>query len=240
SLLVFGTEAGTKELERVVGLLDKPLRQVEVEGQFVQISAEDVKTLPIDFGTEQSPASVGVVRGNFQAQLSQLVAQKKAKVIMAPRVTTINNLTASLGTSTSRPAVIGVKGEDGAFRPLFDSTSQNKNSRLLLGTSFQFTVTPTINADDTVTLFVTPSQTLQLINSQNKDEPLWSQQLNGARIIANVRDTDTLAVTGLTSRLFSELEIDPKAPVYNVVLFVTPRIIRRAGVDDVKPVALQR
>lgn len=245
-LLVLATDAGLKELEKMVDFLDQSMRQVEVETQFVQISAEDMKNLPFDFGTEKGSIAVG--RGSrtnrklqtFQTALAQLIAQNKAKIIAAPRVTTLNNLTASLGTSLPQPAVIGIKDENGTFRPLFDAATQPETPRVSIGMSFRFTVTPTINADDTVTLVMAPMRTLQLTTSQNNNEPLLLQKLDGVVTIANVFDGDTIAVTGLTSRLFAKVEDDPNAPASNVVLFVTPRIVRRAGVDDVQPVALRR
>ncbi len=248
ALLVFGTDAGVKELQDLVNFLDQPLRQVEVEGQFVQISAEDVENLPLDFKTGKNPPgpavaksaiAVGQVRGNFSTLLTQLVAQNKAKIIMAPRVTTHNNFAASLGTSSSQPAVIGMKGEDGTFRPLFDAVTQPENARIGIGMSFRFTVTPSINADDTLTLLIAPMRTLQLTTSQKNNEPLLLQKLDGVLSIANVRDGDTIALTGLTTRLFAKVEDDPNAPASNVVLFVTARIVRRAG-EEAQPVALQR
>src|SRR4028118_1911209 len=49
ALLVYGTEEGLRELEALIAFLDRPLRQVEIEAQFVQVNTQDVNQFGITF-----------------------------------------------------------------------------------------------------------------------------------------------------------------------------------------------
>src|SRR5262249_29947196 len=113
ALLVRATAAGHDELTRIIGLLDRVLRQVEIEAQFVRVSTTDSRAFGIDFNTINGPFTspnngfasggtfvMGYVRNNFQAVLRTLLDKKRAKVVNSPRIIAINNLTASLQSQT--------------------------------------------------------------------------------------------------------------------------------------------
>lgn len=55
-LLVWGTEEGMQQLRSTLAFLDRPLRRVEIEAQFVRVAPEDIAAFGIDFAT---------ARGNF-------------------------------------------------------------------------------------------------------------------------------------------------------------------------------
>lgn len=261
ALLVFGTDEGVRELTETIAFLDKPLRQVEIEAQFVTVSTSDSRAFGIDFSTSQgnfnangngfapsAPSNngsfqLGFVRGNFQATLSALLAQSRAKVITAPRVTAINNLTASLQSSTVTTVVL-------------TSVSQNINGNLatqqtpvFISTNIGLTVTPTINNDDTITVLMQPELSTQTPTSGLF--PDINQQT--LETIANVRDGDTIALGGLKAKTVTRS--GDKVPVLSdipilgslfksrraidqesdLIIFLTARIIRRAGDEDAVP-----
>lgn len=245
ALLVFGTEAGIAELQKTIAFLDQPLRQIEIEAQFVQIGDEDARTLGVDFGTRENAAApsaarqglqIGFLRGNFQEKLSQLVAQNKAKIRTQPRVTALNNLAASLRSFSARPAIVGFKNEAGQTEEIFGSSAQKDDSPLSIGTEFRFSVTPTINNDETVTLLLSPSTVLK-IGSDNQKQEIVLRELSGFLTIVNVRDGDTVALAGLDSRFFATLKDDDKTPIAPLLVLVTARIVRHAG-EEIRPVAL--
>lgn len=212
-LLVFGTPEGVAKLQETVAFLDRPLRQVEIETQFVSVKAENLAAFGIDFTTARgnntntagmppkvgSPGGVqvGFVRGNFQAALSQLQADNKIRVISAPRVTAINSFPASIESAISSPVVIGTQDEQGHFQPFYGQTEEGQvTPPLMARTSLHLEVTPTINNDDTVTVALCIDRRLQLSSGGPTREPTTLQTLNGLVTIANIRDGETIALAG--------------------------------------------
>ena len=262
ALLVRGTEEGLAELEELIAFLDQPLRQVEIEAQFIDVSTDALKDFGIDFssfngpftasGSGLAPApspatagsfTLGYVRNNFQATLTALVRNNRAKVVNAPRVTAINNLTAELTVDTSTPVVLtdsigGIGGQVGQSQQLFYIT-----------TSIGLTVTPTINNDDTITVLMQPQVELQSPPPPGVSAPSTSSQ--SVRTVANVRDGDTIALGGLRTKtitvskrripIFSHIPFIGKLfqrstdieAERELIIFLTARIVRRA--DDVVP-----
>ena len=215
-LSVGGSDEDFQRLQELVDVLDQPLRQVEIEAQFIEVSPEDARQFGIDFSTKDADGAqaetedapkqtramprIGFVRNNFTARLNALIAANRAKIITAPRVTAINNLSASLGAEER-----------------FSVLSKDKRSLTFLSRGANLEVTPTINGDDTVTL---------LITSSGKGE---TAKVPGVTIIANVRDGDTFALGGLSPLFAGAGNSTPP----NMLVFVTARIIRRAG--DINP-----
>ena len=258
-LVAGGSDEDLRSLQEIVDVLDQPLRQVEIEAQFIDLNTNDARAFGIDFSTSrgnidaattnfasapvQGAFQIGFVRGNFQARLNALVANNRAKIINAPRVTAINNLTASLRSTTRRPIIL-------------TSVSQNiggqqaQNQQLLfVSTTVGLTVTPTINNDDTITVLMQPEVSSQgPANSGLQDITQRSLQT-----IANVRDGDTIVLGGLKS--FNSTRQNFKVPLLGdlpiigrlfqsrtdndveqeLIVFLTARILRRAGDDTVVP-----
>lgn len=233
-LLVSGTPAGVAEIKKMVAFFDKPLRHVEVQAQFVTVQPQKLGEFGIQFGDsnavpngDTSRMQLGFVRSNFQATLSKLVAQNQAKIITAPRVTAINNLTANLDSFSPLPGTLGLKDEAGKFTSLGSS----------IGTHLHLGVTPTINNDDTVTILMSTAITLQLSGDTGKN--FISAPDPGVESIINARDGDTIALVGYKPRFLPAPNSEPQTSVPNLVIFVTTRIVRRAE-NDAKTVALTR
>jgi type II secretory pathway component GspD/PulD (secretin) len=261
ALLVYGTEAGVRALENIVQFLDKPLRQVEIEAQFVSVNSNNTDEFGINFTSQNGPFTVaatpastinarggtfslGFVRNNFQATLNSLVSRGRAKVVTAPRVTAINNLTASLQSSTSTPIVTtstqaGIGGQVGQ--------QQNVN---FITTSIGLTVTPTINNDDTITVVMQPQvSTQQAI--PGSIAPRIVQQI--VQTVANVKDGDTIVLGGLRdkqiARTSSGVPLLSQIPLLgalfrsrsdimadnDLIVFLTARIKRRLDEDAPVP-----
>jgi general secretion pathway protein D len=180
------------------------------------------------------------VRGNFQATLAAEVTANRAKIVSAPRVTAINNLTAEIASQTSRPVVltdtqIGIGGQVGIQQRL-----------IFINTSVALTVTPTINNDDTVTVLMQPQFQTQ---DQGTDATLGAGQIssNIVRTVANVRDGQTIALGGLRVKnstvggskipLLSDIPLigglfRSRTRLENdddLIIFLTARIVRRQG-----------
>ena len=246
-------EEGLRRLLDIINILDRPLRQVEIEAQFVQVTSGKVSNFGIDFTTSQGNfsannsgfatdgnISVGFVRGNFQATLAAELSANRAKIVSAPRVTAINNLTASIVSQTSRPVVltntaVGIGGQVGVEQDL-----------IFIDTQVSLTVTPTINNDDTVTVLMQPQFESQGVGTA-ATLGVGVVSSNQVDTVANVRDGDTIALGGLRVKnsqvsgskipLLSEIPLigglfrsrNASAVDDDLIIFLTARIIRRVG-----------
>ncbi|PQV63404.1 type II and III secretion system protein [Abditibacterium utsteinense] len=252
TLLVFGTEAGVAELERIVALLDKPLRQIEIECRFIDIDPKDAKQLgfsPPANSKERYAAVPLMPNVNWNSTLNGMLADGKAKIISAPRVTAFNNLTAALSMSTSTPVFVDIKtrGE----KPEKSVNLSGENGQLVWTTTQNtFTVIPTINSDESITLQLAPARILKVsqaflepTTAKNKvpteQEVIPPRVLEGALIKTTVQDGQTIALTGFTSQFYTDFLETGAKPSSNILLLVTTRIIRRDG-DDVQTVAFKR
>lgn len=221
ALLVFGTAKGVKELVTLIQLLDKPLRQVEIEAQFIRLDSKDLNAVFGDTPPVAIPekAQVRFVRSQdgFAKALDTLIKNQNAKVLSAPRVLAINNLTADISQTALTPVQLQVGNEGAKGVDLPEGTTLN------LETSRSLSVTPTINNDNTITVVAHITEGVQLKSSANAQDVLVLQKTgDGLETIANMRDGETIAV-----------EISPKAgaatPAQRTVVFLTTRIVRRAG-----------
>mgnify|MGYP002778714410 CR=1 FL=1 len=252
-LVAGGTDEDIDRLREIIAILDRPLRQVEIEAQFVRVSTAVAKNFGIDFSSSRGNIDfntngfsrpgggieVGFVRGNFRATLTALSNDNKVKVVTAPRVTAINNLTATIQSTTSTPLIL-----NSSLSGIGGQVGQQQNL-IYITTSVGLNVTPTINGDDTITVLMQPQFQEQNV-VPDIDAPAISSQV--VQTIANVKDGDTIALGGLRTksitnsrsrvpllgdipligRLFeSRAQIDNDA---ELIIFLTARIVRRA--DD--------
>ena len=221
TLLVFGTPEGAERLRATIAFLDRPLRQVEIEAQFVQVNTTDLGVFGLDAKTEsktpQPNRMTGFVRGNFSARLAALVNAGKAKILSSPRVTAINNLTASLSQSTRTPVEIGVRDTTGILRPFEDANSL-EGAPLFVRSEMKLEVTPTINNDDTVTLLMDSGITRNLMTNESIAAPDIKKD-SSLKTVVNIRDGETIALGGVAS---------PQTNM-TIVMLVTARIVRRVG-----------
>jgi type II secretory pathway component GspD/PulD (secretin) len=279
ALLVYGTADGVSQLRQIIDFLDRPIRQVEIEAQFVDVGTTDAKAFGLSISTNNSGSSdnnsissnFGTVPsgeggtsltakfGSYQATLKALLTNKKARIVNSPRVTTLNNLTATLFSATSTPIVLssstsGIGGQVGSQQNAF-----------FLTTSIGLVVTPTINNDDTITVFLTPQvqvqtpvQTTSTGGSSNNNSgnqstassiPSFTSQY--LTTVATVKDGDTIVLGGLRTKNVSYTEnavpILSKLPIIGglfkskqkndddreLVIFLTARILHRT--DDLTP-----
>ena len=260
AILVTGTAAGIEELQSTIDFLDQPLKQVEIEAQFVSVTTSDSRAFGINFTAargnfsvnnlnfEPAPGAgaggfqIGFVRNNFQATLTALLNSNRAKVLTAPRVTAINNLTASLQSSRSQPIIISTVSQS------IGGQQAQGQQPIYITTNIGLTVTPTINGDGTITVLMQPQLQSQQPSGLSIPIPVITSQT--VNTIANVRDGETIALGGLKTKeisvggskipLLSDIPFigslfksrsanDSEA---ELIIFVTARIIHRAGDDN--------
>ena len=249
-----GNDEAVRQLQELIDVLDQPLRQVEIEAQFVELQSQDARTLGIDFSTSrgnfdaattgfasapvQGAFQIGFVRNNFSARLNALIADNRAKVITAPRVTAINNLTANLTSQERRTLILTSVAQN------IGGGQQAAQQLLFIDTQTGLTVTPTINGDDTITVLMRPQ-----VSTQDGTSGLGTITTRSLTTIANVRDGDTIALGGL--KVVRNTTQNYKVPLLGdipllgalfrsktiteneseLIIFLSARIIRRAGDD---------
>ena len=245
ALMVVATDAGFAELQKQIEFFDKPLQHVEIEAQFVEVSTADSRAFGINFvqsnadaktanpnpepAPETSGFQLGFVRNNFQATLTTLLNTNRAKVLTAPRVTAINNLTARFPTTPIRFTPLGVKNADGKFEDLGAFVEKN-GANFGVGIGTKFLVTPTINGDGTITVLLDFARVMQF---SNVGQMLSEQKLDGSMTVANVRDGETIALGGLKPSFLAVTQT-PLFKIRNrtaneLLIFVTARIVHRAA-----------
>ena len=118
ALLVRGTKEGVEKIKPLIEMLDQPNQFVEIEAQFIDISADNLKDFGIDFQPipvplvinpelapkskiEKSEFAAGLVRHDFQKTLTAVLRNNRAKVVNAPRVTAFNTFPAMLSAEVS-------------------------------------------------------------------------------------------------------------------------------------------
>lgn len=261
ALLIRGTAAAVEELQQLIELVDQPLKQVEIEAQFVTLTNSNAKSLGINFtasatpftldastGTTGGNFNIGFVGTNFQATLNSLVSRARAKIVTAPRVVAINNLPASIVSQTRTVVLL----------PQSIVNAGNNNSivttttiPIAVNTSIGIQVAPTINGDGTITVLMQPQVQQQGTPTASNPFPtVSSQQIN---TIAIVRDGDTIALGGLRNksvqntkqklpflgnipiigRLFQSLDKSDRDE--DLIVFLTARIVRRLDDSEAVP-----
>lgn len=230
---VQGSEAGVQLLKEKIALLDTPLRQVEVEAQCIAISDADAKTLGITFAKAEGAVETGLAGPDIQAQIAALIAQNRAKLITAPRVTAIFGQTATLKQTSVTAVALSIKNEgEKGFKVRQFTKADSPKDEYVVGvfTTIGLVVTPTFNADGTLSLQMGPMRTLgfsgletgQDMKSMTNAESITLRGLDGMPTQPlTLKDQQTVAFRGLNW-----------GGNLNVLVLVTPRIIRRAD-DDI-------
>ncbi len=215
-LLVRGTDEGIDRIREIIGFLDRPVPQVEIEAQFVSVNSTASKLFALSFTSRNtannntvtssidptsgstsvttlgtSQVNVGVTRGNVQAVLQAAETAGVARTLQAPRVTTFNNLTAQLtsNSSTSVPIVNTTVITNVNGNP----TQSTSTSFLTVFSGTTLTVIPTINRDGTITISLQP----QVYTSGVTTGLVTTSSLQQINTSANIKDGDTLAIGGL-------------------------------------------
>lgn len=164
-LLVLGTPESVRKLKMIVEFLDRPVRNAEIKAQFVEVDAAEIAGLGIVEETDSKVKTMSLDGKNtvtygqtFRDKLRALVENKRAAVIQSAQITATNNFTSEVSWNTYPT---------------------------LASTKLQFT--PTIQNDDTVTLYIS----LPIKESTPLPEKMPSFYLS---TIANVKNADVIVL----------------------------------------------
>ncbi len=259
TLLVIGTPQAIQTIREILAAIDVPPDQVEIESQFVEVSGSLQDIYGIDWsvaGREvtvvtgltvpEGTINIGFIRGNLSATIGALLTKSRGKVIQAPRAFTINGLPVIFNSQIERPVIIQETFTDGLI-------TRTTTTVEIFPVSIALIAVPFINADNTVTVFITPivediAEFVQ--NPAGGTIPVISSVFTQA--LVRVRDGESFAIGGLlrtrNSQARREVPLLARLPFIgslfktkahdidekNLVIFVTPRIVRAAEIAPVE------
>jgi len=260
ALMIHGTEEGINKLIELLKLVDRKPQQIIVELQQVAVSKNYDKQFGIDWfyiagSMQMTPQNFDTGASfivsyqppgtrNFAATLTWLLESGRGRIVRAIRVATMNLLPAYNTVSVQIPWVTvgGISGDP------FRGTNIQTLSVSTISVDTSLSITPRINGDGTITMYVPFSDssvtgTVQVpTENGNIDYPIVTTQ--NLVTAVNVRDGETFVVGGSISKDMTESE--RKVPllgdmpiigqlftrkVYSeqdaeTLIFITPRIIK--------------
>ncbi len=248
-LIVHGTQEAIDVFREILAFFDKPAKQVEIEAKFVEVKIEEGQPSALDwfvangsldlnptFAPGQGISMARFRRGRFESELRRLLDEGRAEVVNAPRVTTGNNVPATVSFTREIPWVWATISYDEHG----NRTEERHEETVSLRDSLK--VTPCILEDNSIILDLEVKIQERLgteIGPDGEVVPVVSTRSAYTRV--RVADGDTIVIGGLTRT--TEV-VDPKQVVppeetapteeserpemrqTELLLFVTPRIIR--------------
>jgi type IV pilus assembly protein PilQ len=183
-------------------------------------------------GPTNAAIEFGIVKAGeiLDVSLAALVTQSKAKILSAPKVVTLN------GESARIQAV-----QDIRFRTSTVSNGVVTSDFKTVSAGIILTVTPTINAEDRVTLKINPESSFPTADSTEAGPIIRTRT---AQTTVVIKDGDTLVIGGLIddqdSKGVSKVPLLGDIPIIGaffrstlasktrneLLIFVTPRIVR--------------
>ena len=255
SLLVEATPDGFNRIRDIIKNLDIAPRQVQIKVEFVTASITDVNSFGINFSLIPYPGvqvsnnqggqalltsvpytNITYNTGNLVSEFFNSLVRTRGKVVQAPLITTTNNVPATIQIQTLIPFVTTTNVVGGSGNVVSNS-QQN-----FLPINTNLTVSPRINADDTVTLQLQPqiSDIAGAPAIAGGPPPTTTQALQTLR---TVRSGDTMVLGGFVrksdTKSQSRIPILADLPVIGnlfrnrvinesdneLLIFVTPTII---------------
>ena len=249
SLLVQGTEEAISGLEKIISEFDRAPKQVEIKVEFVTTASTVGTGLGYDvqfqrgtflfnssFADATSPFFLAYSTGNLAFRLRALLDETHGHSVQAPTIRTMNN----------QPADIQAQTTTNLFLTSIQTTP---NGNITTSTVVPYrattglSVTPRINNDGTITMFLAPSVSDfgQIRHGPTGDVPdIDSQTIS---VVARVRNGETIALGGLNKKndlsSFRRYPILSELPIVGqffkqrttsrndteLIIFVTPTII---------------
>lgn len=254
SIVVRGTsEDDIAELQRYISLFDTPPQQVEIKVEFVTTTEDLTKSIGYDFLYQRGalftgnrpgsfarsgdPVFLNYATGNITTRLRTQLSEGRGKVVSAPTVRTLNNQPASVTNSITTYIFINQI-------TISNGTVVTTTNPIALQAFSQLAVAPRINADGTVTVYLSPQiSSFVGFSTGPNGEQIPNQVSQALNLVARVRDGETIVLGGLTTKnenynvgripILGDLPIIGQFFRSNVrtkanselLIFVTPRVI---------------
>jgi len=195
-LMIYGTESGIRELRSIVEILDRPVQLIELTARYIEVERGSSKgvyeALGINYSMSNGPFAKsdktpdGTFSVGFIGDVSKLEDALQ------------RGLVRQLGSTQSV-----IPNNLPASSTLLTISASNSPNTFPLPLSIETHVTPTVNADDTITLMLSPKLRIE------RDQGGFSEQ--SIQSVVNIRDGDTVALGGLRGAGGSDLILVFKA-----------------------------
>ena len=253
SLIVRGTDEAIRQLEQLVAQFDNAPKQVIVKVEFITTSTSIDRALGIDwfyqrgsmfagsrpgtFARAADPIFLNYATGNISTRLRTLLTEGWGRTVTSPLVRTLNNQTATIFNSATTTIFINTV-TSGLGGIIITPTPVT-----LTATTF-LSVTPRINGDQTITVFLSPQlQGFGQLKRGPDGQEIPDVLTQSISVVARVKSGETIALGGLTNKvdnysqsripILSDLPIigqlfkgrDTNKTSSELIVFVTPTIV---------------
>jgi general secretion pathway protein D len=251
TLIVQGDPADIDELKALIRLLDVAPKQVEIRAEFVTVNMQDIDNFGIQWqfspannlDISMAPAAgnsptlaVQYASGNAVASLRAAYVKQTNNVLQAPIISTSNNVPASVFVTDQawiNQSVV-IPGQLGGQPTI-------ANNPIPIISSNQFLVTPHINGDGTISMFLQPQ--LQSFTTAIVAGTPPRQTTQGVSTFRRIKSGETMMLGGFVTKqedggeirmpLLGSLPIigglftqkSKTVTGVETLIFVTPRII---------------
>jgi general secretion pathway protein D len=209
SLLVRGTEEAINQLQTYISTFDVAPKQVIVKVEYITTTANLQKALgyeflyqratvlagstPGVFADQSLPVFFNYASGNIVSRLRTKLLMGDGKVVNSPILRTLNNQPAQLTINTSEyvdiPQTIISNGT---------AITQPNITQINIPTFLS--ITPRINDDNTVTMYLQPQISTIVGVSQTSAGALPNVVQQFMSVVARVRNGETMVLGGLTQK----------------------------------------
>ncbi|HEX3096169.1 MAG TPA: hypothetical protein VHQ02_00545 [Usitatibacter sp.] len=253
------------KLKRVIDeTIDKPARQVFVEGLVLEISDEGLKDLGVQWDLRKGDQSfslgsliplppggsalslirdttVNISPTQIQARVAALVQANKAEVLSRPSVITLDNRQATIRVGTDIPVATSKDAGSGSA-----GTSRVAFSFQYIPTGILLNVRPRISEDlqeismliDATVSATVPGQDLQVLDPSTKIALASAPTISTRRVqtYARIRDNQPLIIGGLMSR--NQIKASDRVPGLGDIPFVGALFGHTNNQDDKREVII--
>lgn len=276
SLIVTDYPKNLDYVKEVLDQIDVPTRQVMIEVEILEVKASIFEDTGIEWGGtegelfsftggarkaafpfretlfesfraaagDKSSLTLGTLSAeNFKATLHFLITDQDTEILARPRVLTLNNEAAiiKLVTNTAIAKVATQAASEGVSVVTSDTAERTETGIVLK-------MTPQINEDDTIELFLEPSITTVAASAFFASDFL-DPTTRSVRTTVRVKDEETLVIGGLIDRdddtsvkkipFLGDLPLVGHAFKYKerdsndreLLIFLTPHIVTDVGVE---------
>ncbi|MBI5700868.1 secretin and TonB N-terminal domain-containing protein [Candidatus Saganbacteria bacterium] len=232
TVIIRGKDSDVAEAYDVIQKIDKPIPQILIEGQVVEISKND----SIRFGIDHNSGIFKFLNGkneDIKSTLNCLLADGKANVVASPRIATLDNHEAIINIGSRIPFAV----------PVSSSSTTTQWTINYIDAGVRLKITPQIGKDNQIVAILEPevSSISEWRATAAGEFPVISSRNASATL--RVKNGETIVVGGLDSETervnVSRIPIIGQFPILNlffqnrtvektkteIVFLITPHII---------------
>ncbi len=213
TLILYGPPEEVARAIEVLRSIDKPAKQVLIEVQVVDVNLDRSKNLGVNWaltgpnmtmtaqygGDSAGNLNIAFVNGDARVLISALTTDSRGDLISSPRIQAMNNTNAYIFVGEVIPTFIPQRSTDIGGNIIVTWEPGDD-----IETGVELSVTPQINADNSVTMLLEPSfeevGAAVVAGSGDTATTTYRELQREFSTILRVRDGQTIVLGGLTRR----------------------------------------